>query len=142
MPNFHLNEEQAALLVNALLAGSRSHISDVRAPVTVHFSNATVKNVDVFSRACGFCHSVLSERRGALGTANTGPNLSGLLSVNYPKTFRFNDSWTVHNLSSWLKNPREVRLSARMRPIELTDVEYKELISILQITSGTVDAMP
>lgn len=137
MPDFRLNKEQTTLLVNAILAGSHSRTPEVSTPAAVHFSNAKNKNTDVFTRTCGSCHRLLSEHRGALGAGKIGPDLSGLFSVNYPKNYRVNDSWTPHNLSFWLKNPREVQLWSRMRPVRLTADELNELESILQISSGT-----
>jgi hypothetical protein len=135
MPDFSLNDEQAVVLINAILAGYPSHRSSINTPSAVHFGNKKNKNVDVFTRTCGFCHRLLSERLGALGTGNIGPNLSGLLSVYYPKNFRVDDSWTQLNLLSWLKNPREIKPWARMRPIKITADELKELEVVLEVAS-------
>ncbi|MEI6208948.1 MAG: selenite/tellurite reduction operon c-type cytochrome lipoprotein ExtS [Desulfuromonadales bacterium] len=140
MPNFGLGSQQTILLVNAILAGSQRQKAGTGAPVAVHFSVAKNRNVDVLSRACGTCHRVLSERRGALGTGNIAPNLSGLLSTWYPKTFRNEYAWTFQNLKSWLKNPRAARPWTRMRPVvSLSGDELSELESILKVTSKPCD---
>jgi cytochrome c2 len=136
MPDFGLNEEQATCLVNALLAGSREHTAAVDAPVAVHFTGSAQKGRDVFSNKCGSCHHLLSEHRGVLGRGNIGPNLSGLLSPHYPKTFRDTGPWTSQALKSWLKTPRAIQQWSRMRPIRLTGDETRELESILQVSPG------
>lgn len=135
MPDFRLNDEQVTLLVNAILAGSQTYTSDADAPVAVHFINANKSIIDIFTRTCGSCHRLLSERGGALGFGDIGPNLSGLFSANYPKTFRGEKAWTFENIKLWLKNPREFKFWAGMRPIKLTEKELKELESILIISS-------
>lgn len=135
MPDFGMDEEGITYLLNAILAGSQRRKADAGGPVAVHFDIAGKKSDDVFSIKCGSCHRVLSERRGALGKGNIGPNLSGLLSTYYPKTFRDSQAWTVQNLKTWLNNPREIKPWARMRPIKLTGDETRELESILQVSS-------
>lgn len=77
---------------------------------------------------------MLSGRLGAVGTGEIGPNLSGLFSKYYPKTFRNGEAWTPRNLSAWLKNPREIRPWARMLPVALTGAEAKELESIILVS--------
>lgn len=134
MPRFRLNEEQGILLVNAIYAGARRKHNESGASVVVHFDTPKNMNPDVFTRLCGSCHRMLSERRGTLGTGDIGPNISGLLSSHYPKTFRGKDAWTVKGLTSWLNNPREVQRWARMRPVNLSNDELMELVSILQVT--------
>lgn len=131
MPNFVVNEEQITLLVNAILSGSQAHKADMAAPVTVHFSNTQKEGDDLFTRNCGSCHRLLSERRGALGAGNIGPDLSGLFSGYYPKSYKESESWTFEKLKEWLKNPRAVRPLTTMRPLLLTADELKQLESIL-----------
>ena len=133
MPNFKLDEEQITVLVNAILAGSQGRKTDEAAPVRIHFNNSGKKNPDIFSTKCGGCHRLLSERSGAIGTGDTGPNLSGLFSEYYPKSFKNNEFWTARNLHAWLKNPRDTRPGARMPPVTLTEAETKELDSILVV---------
>lgn len=135
MPNFGLVEGQITTLVNSILAGAQGRKTTVAAPVRVHFNTSAKKSVDIFSTKCGSCHRILSERSGALGTGDIGPNLSGILSENYPKTFRNGEVWNRANLKLWLKNPRKVRPWARMQPITLTEKEIKELESIMVISS-------
>jgi mono/diheme cytochrome c family protein len=127
MPNFALTEEQITTLVNTIFAGSQGHDTAETAPVRVHFNASGKKRADVFSTKCGSCHRILSERLGAVGTGDIGPNLSGLFSEYYPRTFKIGEAWTIQNLSAWLKNPRETRAWARMLPVTLTEAEIKEL---------------
>lgn len=136
MPNFCVDDERATLLVNAILAGSDAHKVSTEAPFSVHFSSEKKINKDVFTRICGSCHRLLSERHGALGAGNIGPNLSGLFTTYYPKTFNSYNDWTFNNLKSWLKNPREVKPWARMMPIRITDDDLVELESILRVIPG------
>jgi mono/diheme cytochrome c family protein len=131
MPNFALTEDQITTLVNAVFAGSQGHDTAESAPVRVHFNASGKKRADIFSAKCGSCHRILSERLGAVGTGEVGPNLSGLFSEYYPKTFKNGDAWTIQNLSAWLKNPRETRAWAKMLPVTLTEAEIKELTQIL-----------
>jgi mono/diheme cytochrome c family protein len=137
MPKFDLNEDQITLLVNVIFAGSRSHHKVESAPVRVHFNTSGKKSADVFSTKCGSCHRLLSQRLGSVGTGEIGPNLSGLFSEFYPKNFKNGEAWGSRNLGIWRKNPREIRPWARMQPVELTEMETKELESIIQVTSET-----
>lgn len=77
---------------------------------------------------------MLSERLGAVGTGNIGPNLSGLFTEFYPKTFRNNGIWTVSNLNLWLQNPRKIKVGARMQPVPLTGAEAKDLEPIILVS--------
>lgn len=134
MPDFALPEEQVTALVNAVLAGSMGrHISGEGVAEKVHFTTSGTKKVDVFSTKCGSCHRLLSQRLAALGTGGIGPNLSGLLSPWYPKTFRNGEAWNSRNLALWLKNPRAIRPEARMQPVSLTVAELKELEALLVV---------
>lgn len=133
MPDFGLNDNQITLLVNTVFAGSAGRATIGAAPVKVHFNNQGKKSEDVFSRKCGSCHRTLTVSLGALGAESAGPNLSGLLSEHYPKTFRNGDVWTMRNLTTWLKNPREIKASARMQPVEMSVKELRELEKILFI---------
>ena len=134
MPNFGLDEEQITTLVNAVLAGSQGREMDAAAPVRVHFNISGKKNPDIFSTKCGGCHRMLSQSLGAVGTGEAGPDLSGLFSKQYPKTFRDGEAWNARNLGVWLKNPREIRRWARMQPVVLTGAEAKELESIILVS--------
>ena len=131
MPNFELDEERTTTLVNAILAGSQGRKTDVSAPVRIHFSHSGQKSSDIFSKKCGSCHRLLSERFGAVGTGDVGPNLSGLLTLYYPKTFGADGVWTAKNLSIWIENPRKTRPMANMQPVILTEAEMKELVSVV-----------
>jgi cytochrome c2 len=131
MPDFVLSDEQVTTLVNALLAGAQGRHSMAGAPEKVHFSTSGTKKPDIFSTKCGSCHRLLSQRLAALGTDGIGPNLSGLLSPYYPKTFRNGEAWNSKNLALWLKNPRAIRSGGRMQPVILTGAELKELEALL-----------
>lgn len=133
MPNFMVTEEQTIMLVNTILAGSQGQKSAYGKPVAVHFSTPKNKGVDLFSQKCGSCHKVLSRQSGALGTGNMGPNLSGIFTIYYPRSFKGNDAWTAQSIKTWLNNPREVKPLAQMRPVMLKDTELKALVSILNV---------
>jgi len=134
MPDFKLGEEQITTLLNAIYYGSQGRTTDVSVPVKIHFATSTKKNIDIFSSKCGHCHRMLSERLGSVGTGDIGPNLSGLLSVYYPKTFKNNTAWTVQNLADWLKNPRAIRPWASMQPVLLTATELNKIEAVLFVT--------
>ena len=133
MPNFMLDEKRITALVNAIFAGSQGRLTDEAAPLRVHFNNSGKNGADIFSKKCGSCHRLLSQRLGAVGMGDIGPNLSGLFSIYYPKTFRNGESWTAVNLGAWVKNPRETRPWARMLPVALTEMEMKSLQNIFDI---------
>jgi len=133
MPDFGLNEEQTTALVNAVLAGSQGRKTAAAVPVRVHFNKSGKNGVDAFSKRCGSCHMILSERLGALGAGEIGPNLSGLFSKYYPETYRNGELWTAARLGDWLKNPRRIKLWSRMLPVTLTAAEMKELESVLSV---------
>jgi cytochrome c2 len=138
MPDFGLDEDRITLLVNTVLAGSQGRPADKSAPVTVHFNLSATKKPGVFAGKCGSCHRMLSQRNGGEGVGRIGPNLSGLFSEQYPKTFKNGESWTSRNLKTWLKNPREIRAVTRMQPVSLTAEEMIQLETLLQVTSEPV----
>ncbi len=133
MPDFRLDEEQITTLVNAVFAGAEGRETAETAVARVHFNASGKKSADVFSTKCGSCHRILSDRFGAVGSGEIGPNLSGLFTRHYPKTFRDGEAWTARNLAVWLKNPREIRPWSRMLPVSLTEAETKELVSIISV---------
>lgn len=133
MPDFNLSDQQIVRLVNAILAGAEGvKASQKERPRTIHFQGNNQRNRDVFSRKCGACHRALTTRLGAIGHGTTGPNLSGLLSRWYPKTFKDGGGWNCKALEEWLLNPRRVRSQARMQPVELTAVELDQLAELLR----------
>ena len=134
MPDFSLDGQQEIPLVNAILAGARGQrrSGGVR-PLVVHFTALSEGKKDVFTRSCGPCHRLLSERRGSLGSGAIGPGLSGLLSAHYPHTFR-GKAWSPERVKRWLENPRSIRPWARMRPVNLTGGEFRELLDQLMVT--------
>ncbi len=135
MPNFGLEEGQITTLVNVIYAGSQGRQSADSAPVRVHFTANGTKSGDIFTAKCGSCHRILSERLGAVGNGDVGPNLSGLFSKYYPQTFRNGARWTDSNLRIWLKNSRDIRPQARMLPVILTKSETKELESVIRLST-------
>jgi cytochrome c2 len=66
-----------------------------------------------------------------MGRGNVGPNLSGLLSGHYPKSYARGEQWTPRNLERWLENPRKSRPLAKMQPLKLKPVDFNQLLSIL-----------
>jgi len=122
MPNFNLQEEAVSSLVNAILAGTAAPKRD-EPPVVVHFSRAPKKD-DLFEKKCGGCHRMLTNRKGGLGMGHIGPNLSGLLTPFYPRTFRDESRWTVARLKDWVENPRKFRKITTMQPVALQEGEW------------------
>jgi cytochrome c2 len=120
MPDFRLAERQVVDLVNAICAGAKHDGGKgLEHPLVVHFEAGQKENEDVFTRKCGPCHRVLTERQGLLGAGDIGPNLSGLLSEFYPETFNGRENWTAGRLRLWLDNPRRFSRHALMRPVSL-----------------------
>ncbi len=99
----------------------------------VHFEDEKRSRENSFVKHCGPCHRILSERYGGLGKGDIGPNLSGLLTEFYPKTYRDAETWTIEKLRKWLENPRSSRPAARMRPVRLTTGEFTVLVETLSI---------
>jgi cytochrome c2 len=131
MPFFALDDERITVLINAISAGADGRKTAHAPPVRIHFSNSGKKGTDIFSTKCGSCHRMLNLRLGAIGSGDIGPNLSGLFSEFYPKTAPNGVAWNTQILRDWLKNPRTMRPGARMLPIELSETEMNELISML-----------
>lgn len=134
MPDFRLDEEQVVQLVNAVLGGAHTPGGPAgKRPLVVHFENRDKPGKDLFTRNCGACHRALTARLGMIGRGDNGPNLSGLLSPWYPRTFREREGWSAGRLKKWLENPRAVRPWSRMRPLELSAAEFGELTEILGV---------
>jgi cytochrome c2 len=134
MPDFRMKDVQATAVVNALLsAASRQPDTVAARPQVVHFEQANSAGRDVFSLKCGSCHRMLSERLGGLGRGDAGPNLSGLLTPFYPKSFKAVEEWNVERLRRWLENPRAIRAGALMQPVKLSEAEFRELLGILRV---------
>lgn len=134
MPDFRLDEDQVVPLVNAVLGGARTPGGPAgKRPLVVHFEGGEKAGKDLFTRNCGACHRALTARLGVIGRGGNGPNLSGLLSPWYPRTFGEGEGWNAGRLKKWLKNPRSVRPWAGMRPVELSEAEFGELTEILGV---------
>ena len=125
MPDFKLGEEDVSRLVTAILAGTAAPRGE-EPPVVVHFSRKPKKD-DLFQKKCGGCHSMLTGRQGGVGSGQIGPNLSGLLTEFYPRTFRDGSRWTVARLKEWVGNPRKVRRLSTMQPVILNEAEWGEI---------------
>jgi len=108
-------------------------VGGVPGPQVVHFNKTTEAGKDLFSLKCGACHRGLSLHWGAVGWGNNGPNLSGLLTQYYPKTFRNKESWNNERLRRWLENPRTVKPEAGMQPVRLTEAELTKLLEIVGV---------
>ena len=134
MPKFGLDDERITMLVNMIFAGSEGRDVNKSAPVKVHFNNSGNGSEDIFSRKCGSCHRVVTGHLGALGTGDIGPNLSGLLSPYYPKSFKNGELWTIRNLGDWLKNPRDGKPWTQMQPVVLTEREMAELVPFFHVS--------
>lgn len=128
MPEFLLQQADVDAVVNVIFAaGIKPQESGVQPPQVVHFEN-DVDDENLFEKHCGKCHRVLTSQQGGLGTGDISPNLSGLLSQFYPKTFKDNQPWDVQGLKKWIKNPRAIRPLTRMLPVVLLEQEATRLI--------------
>ncbi len=134
MPKFGLDDARITMLINTIFAGSENRDMDKSAPVKVHFNNSGNKSEDIFSKKCGSCHRLVTGHLGALCSGDIGPNLSGLLSPYYPKSFKNGEVWTTRNLSDWLKNPRDSKPWSRMLPVVLTEREMAELVPFFHVS--------
>lgn len=133
MPDFHVTDRQGAALVNGIMAGGMAAGEERRElPQVVHFAERGENREEGFSASCGPCHRLLSEQYGGLGTGDAGPNLSGIFSEFYPRTFEGKLPWTVERLKRWLKNPRRVRHGSTMRPVPLEEEKLPELLRHLE----------
>lgn len=133
MPDFAFAEATAASLVNALFTqAAKAGIVTGETPLVVHFEG--VERVEnPFEKHCGGCHRLLTKRWGGLGRGIIGPNLSGLFSEFYPRTFRDAERWSAANLEKWLKNPREIRKGARMAPLPLKPAELRQVLEFFEV---------
>ncbi len=140
MPDFGFEETQIREIVNAVLAGGarRQRTGGAEIPVVVHFDDADNGRDPLFSRICGPCHRILSDTGGGLGRGAIGPNLSGLLTRYYPKTFGGRGRWTRDNLKQWLRNPRSVKPAALMPPIPLEPEQIEGLTGLMAAPGGRI----
>jgi mono/diheme cytochrome c family protein len=132
MPDFLLEENGVTALVNAIFSASGSGIKRRgEQPMVRHFDKTATMQQDVFAVNCGACHRMLSVRKGLTGRGDAGPNLSGLLTRFYPASLGDGKRWTFAALQSWLKNPRQVKPNAVMKPVRLDSDQLKELKFII-----------
>ena len=98
MPDFKLAESDIAALVNALLALSLERKAPSREDRrVVHFTKPS-PGQKPFEKHCGGCHSMLTQKRGSLGSGDVGPNLSGLMTEFYPSSSDRPPEWTPEKL--------------------------------------------
>ena len=143
MPDFRCDDRQVADLVNAVLAGAlKAGRAGSETPQVVHFEKLQLHKENIFEKQCGPCHKVLTIARGALGKGDIGPNLSGLFTEFYPKTWKNDGRWTAENLKKWLNNPREIRVNCQMLPVLLKKDEVDQLLIILAHQNGTRGGHP
>ena len=136
MPNFHCDDRQIAALVNAILAGTEPAGAEGRETAqVVHFEDEKQSKENMFVKLCGPCHKSVSDRFGGLGNGDIGPNLSGLFSEYYPRTYRDAEPWDPEKLKKWLENPRNMRANARMKPVRLAVGELDLLMETMRINS-------
>ena len=134
MPNFHCDDVQIAALVNAILAGADPAGAKGReAAQVVHFEDEEQSRENILVKFCAPCHKSLSEKSGGLGNGDIGPNLSGLFSGYYPRTYLDTEPWAPDKLKKWLENPRNIRTNARMQPVRLTPGEFDLLIETMRL---------
>lgn len=132
MPNFYFQETDVTRLVNAILHSSAVYTSTYGEEIRfIHFEE-NIKNSDnIFNHRCGSCHQILTTQLGGLGRSDIGPNLSGLFSDFYFQNFKDNKLWNPNRLKQWLKNPRDIRVNAKMLPLKITEDEWRHLLHIL-----------
>ncbi|GAM09319.1 cytochrome c [Geobacter sp. OR-1] len=130
MPDFRFDRATASLLVNAVLASAVVQQRKIpEAPVNVRFKQG-VKTANVFEQHCGACHKILTGS-GGFGRGNIGPNLSGLLSIYYPKTGNSAAPWSAERLEGWLRNPRKIRPLAKMPPVQIDKYHFEQLLLLM-----------
>ncbi len=139
MPDFHLSQKAVTDVTNAILAcGQATSVKTGETPLVVHFADERQQRENIFESKCGGCHRMLNEKYGGLGRGDAGPNLSGLLTSFYPKTFGDNKPWSTKKLRNWLENPRRVRRNAQMPPVCLKEEEFGQLVEILRSKGSTL----
>ena len=140
MPNFRFKETHIIELVNAILAGAaRAEPETGEIPLVIHFEDEEQAEESIFGRHCGSCHKVLTIRFGGLGKGDIGPNLSGLFSEHYPKTYGDNEPWSSKSLKNWLENPRQMSKNAQMPPLKLTSDEFSSLLEVFEAQTFTIN---
>jgi cytochrome c2 len=132
MPDFFFQETDVTSLVNAILDSSAVYASKSgELSQVIHFEVDKEDSDNIFSRNCGACHRILTQRIGGIGKGDIGPNLSGLFSDFYFQNFKDSKSWDSNGLEQWLKNPRDIRTNAQMPPVNQKKDELRHLITIM-----------
>jgi cytochrome c2 len=132
MPNFYFNTSGIVKVVNAILGSSAVWGPESgETPEIIYFEESKKAGNNPFNKHCGPCHRVLTQQFGGLGQGDIGPNLSGIFSRFYFKSFNDGKSWNENRLARWLKNPRDIKANAQMPPVKLTEDELRHLIHIL-----------
>jgi cytochrome c2 len=132
MPDFQFNASDIDKVVNAILRSSAVWGPESgETPEIIYFEKNKEAGNNAFNKYCGSCHRVLTQQFGGLGLGNIGPNLSGIFSRFYFKSFNDGNSWNETRLARWLKNPRDIKANAQMPPVKLTEDELGHLMHIL-----------
>jgi len=128
MPDWYLSEGDIDAIVNALLHLSLDlDASSRERRRTVHFTKSR-SGQSPFEQYCGACHRMLSHNRGGLGSGEAGPNLSGLMTGFYPSASSARDDWTLPTLRRWIANPRDIKKSAGMPPVDVPQGSMSPLL--------------
>lgn len=125
MPRFGMGPPQIQSVIAFLLHGAARGPGG--AAYQVRFAARGGPPRSVFDERCGGCHRALLAA-GPAGIASAGPNLSGLLSDEYPASAPGNEAWTPALLKRWLDNPRSLRPQTTMRPVRLEEDERRRLL--------------
>jgi cytochrome c2 len=116
-PDFYFKDAHIMEIVNAIQAeGARTEPEGGEIPLVIHFEDEKEAEESVFVKHCGFCHSMLTTWFGGLGKGNIGPNLSGLFSEYYPKTYGNKKQWSSEPLKKWRKIQENSTRTRRWRP--------------------------
>jgi len=137
MPDFRFTEGEIADLVNALLAetrGAKPTGKEKEIPDVVHFRPGGRPPGDPFTKRCGPCHKALTEGHGGLGGGVSGPNLSALFSVEFPRRAPRGNLWTPAALKLWVENPWRHAPGSLMLPVRLKEGEIEGIVRILSVS--------
>jgi len=126
MPDFALSDAQADRLIAVLLRDGDRRGAEER--YLVRFRAGGPGGPHPFQRLCGPCHRALTAR-GPMGDGRAGPDLSGLLTPYYPSAD--GRRWDRERLRRWLRDPRAERPQAVMPPLDVSDAELEQLVSVL-----------
>jgi len=125
MPNFYFTADQIDSIVTALLYFA--YIEDRYNNNIVQVAHIASESENIYEKKCGGCHKMISSNFGPVGSADIGPNLSGLLSDFYPREIA-GKKWSEQILVEWIKNPRSILINALMPVVILSDDELEKVL--------------